>query len=41
VAWFEITERRHEAPEDKLQTALRQLESTVEMLVALIKRCDR
>jgi four helix bundle protein len=41
VAWLEITQRRHEASEDQLQTALRQLEHIVEMLVALIKRCDR
>ena len=41
VAWIEITARRGEAPEPVMQTALRQLEQVVSMLVALIKNCDR
>lgn len=41
AAWLEITARRREAPEAKLNEALGQLEQVVAMLVALIKSCDR
>ena len=41
VAWLEVTERRGEAPEPLVQTALGHLEQVVSMLVALIKNCDR
>ena len=41
AAWFEITERRGEAPAPLVQRALSELEVIVAMLVKLIQTCER